>query len=350
LTPLIDEPLIEVKVDLDSLYYGASSLEDLVGMTGNHCMYTFDSLRSHIRSSTSSRFSIECGNLSNLPITNRGFNPKKIGFHRLPNVAICNAHLKEALGYKMTIYISFSGTERVRQTNYFYREEMAVINTAMNLAISLMKTNVKHDATLKPFGDQIGRMTKFETKVKGQFGKTLKNHTFSVGPRAMLLFAQQFGMAMEMLKTDQGIPTCMDSKMNGMRFDKDKCTLKEAYVAKAIKELNKGHYFSANLAGIKNVFKERPEYTLQMDAAYYESLPYEDEDLSTNDLVQNFVNQCVQRLYEELRTKIIQIVTHAQFVYYFDIGVDVSSLDPELDLVTLSAPLSDCVETILGKP
>jgi hypothetical protein len=67
--PLIFNPQLEIKVDLDSLYYGDASLETLIDMTGVNCEYSFESLRTHIRSSNSSRQAILCNQLLNYPIS-----------------------------------------------------------------------------------------------------------------------------------------------------------------------------------------------------------------------------------------------------------------------------------------
>jgi hypothetical protein len=351
--PLIDLPLLEIKVDIDSLYFGAPDLATLVGMTGENCMYNFESVRKHIRSSAGSRFSIECGDLANYPISSRGFHPKKIPFHRLPNVVICNCFLTEALGHKMTIYLSFTGVERLRKTNYFYRDEMAVINTALNLTVSHMKDKALTDDTIKIFADQIGRLTSFEQQVVGDFGKVIENRTSSLGPKAMKVFAQLFDRALTSINCEDGIDLCLDPKFNGMRFDKGKCLLKRAYISKALDALNKGHYFTANLAGIKNVFKERTEFTLTMDEAYYsgssdDNLFY--PGMTTNGRIQSFVDLCVNTLYTQLKTKIVEVLPEKQDIYFFDIGVELSSLDSNLDFVSLTNPAFENLQRILEEP
>jgi hypothetical protein len=350
-SPLTEYPLLKVKVDIDSLYYGAPTLEELVEVTGSKGRYSMSSLRSHFFASTGSRFSIECGDLVNYPITNRGFNPKKIGFHRLPNVVLADCLLEKACGHQMTIYISFTGVERIRQTNFFYKEEMAVINSAMNLAVYDMKIGTRTNAELNEVADQISRFPTFETKVKGDFGKNLKNRRTVIGPKAMKMFARKFDEALLSFELGGGVKTCMDPKFNGMRYDTNKSELAEVNVKKAIEALNKGHYFSANLAGIKNSFKERSDLSLTMDAHFYSNRIIETstEPFNAFEHIQAFVQSKVPILYEELRSEIMQVVRGSQFIYYFDIGVELASLDPKLDLVTMTEPANAALVEILNK-
>jgi len=323
--------------------------EDVVRMNGDSCSYSFESLRKHTFASTGSRFSIECNGLYNYPISNRGFNPKTIGLHRLPNVKLVDCTLEKAGGHKMTIYISFSGVDKIRQTNYFYREEMAVINSAMNLASFNMSLRASSDSDYADVRDQIGRLNSFETKVKGKFGKILMNRKSSLGPKAMRLFAEMFDRALISFEGSDGVKVCTDPKMNGMRYDAGCSLLVDANVAKAITALNRGHYFTANLAGIKNTFKERPDLTLTLDDAYHDNFDEDEREGDAYVCIQKFVESRVRLLYRELRTEMIQVVEDSDFLYYFDVGVEITSMDDALDLVTLTTPADEALRVILDR-
>jgi hypothetical protein len=354
LIPLVEEPLVQVKVDIDSLYYGADSLEELVNMTGKKCQYTLNSVTDHFYSSTGSRFKIQCGGLNNYPISSRGFRTKEISFHRLPNVILFKCSLNSAPAHPMAIYISFTGVERIRQTNMFYQEEMSVINTALNLTVFTMKSFSTTDVDLLEYADQISRLPVFETKVKGQFKKNVKDSKSFLGPKAMLLFASTFDTCLKSLQGETGLGNCLNPKFNGMRYDDGKCLLEENNVILAIKSLNKGHYFTANLAGIKNVFKELPTLRLLLNEEYYlgsdVSLDEFDESPDVFEKVQTFVDESLKRLYDVLRTRMVEIVPGEESIYYFDVGVELSSLDPDLDLVTLMTPAYTSLDTILQQP
>jgi hypothetical protein len=349
--PLIFNPQLEIKVDLDSLYYGDASLETLIDMTGVNCEYSFESLRTHIRSSNSSRQAILCNQLLNYPISSRGYKQKMIRFHRLPNVAICNCSLTHALGHRMTIYISLTGIEHIRQTNYLYREEMAVINTAMNLTSSCLKLLSSDESEEDNFNDQIGRLTSFDQSVKGNFSKYLSNRVSHLGPRAMKLFAYHFDDFLLSLLEEGGVDNCMNPKFNGMRYDENQCKLNRDFVERAILSINRGHHFTANLAGFKNAYKENPDYTLRIDRQFYRDIEFgTDEDDHIDPYIQRFVDGCVRSLYEQLRTDIVQIVEDSRLMYYFDIGVDIRCLDPNRDLVCHNEEALTCMQTLLQIP
>jgi hypothetical protein len=329
----------------------------LIAMIGTNCMFTFESLRSHIRASKGSRLSVECGDLRNYPISSRGYKPKRVGYHRLPNVALITCHLQRALGHRMTIYISFTGVERLRESNFYYREEMAVINTALNLAVSNMKTLAADNPEFQVYADQIGKLSSHETKVKGDFAANLVNRTESLGPGAMGIFARQFDLAFASLQNGRGLDFCMDPKLNGMRYNKGESLLKREYVAKAIKALNQGHYFTANLAGIKNTYKERDDFTMTMNEAFYATSEPDrqfEDGSDINELIQEFVSDKVKQLYTELRTDIFKMDPDLELplneVYFFDIGVEFTSLDEDLDLVSLATPGYEMLDKILKEP
>ena len=338
-----------LKLDLDSGYFIFPELHGLIVMIGTKARFVLGSLRKHTFASTGSRFGLECGALYNYPISNRGFYPKNVGYHRFPNVQVCDAMLEQIAGHKLTVYISFTGVEKIRQSNFFYKEEMAVINSAMNLAMYKMKVGAARNTELREVADQMSRFTIFETKVKGEFGKNLKNKNLVIGPKAMQLFAKQFDLALESFQTIDGVKCCMDPKMNGMRYDTNKCELVDENVRKAIERLNRGHHFSANLAGVKNVFKERTDLTLSLNAQFYNAIP-DSEDFDVNATIQEFVESKVPVLYEELRTTIFEISPGSDAIYYFDIGVELTSLDRYLDLVTLTDPADKALRKILEKP
>jgi hypothetical protein len=320
-------------------------------MTGTNCEYSFESLRTHIRSSSSSRQAIMCNNLLNYPISIRGYKQKQIRFHRLPNVVMCQCHLGHALGHRMTIYISFTGIDYIRQTNYLYREEMAVINTALNMTSSYMKLLASSDPTMEEFADQIGRLCSFEQKVKGSFSRNIMNRVSHLGPKAMRLFAKHFDKALLTLMEHGGLMTCMDPKFNGMRFDDDKCELKSEYVQKAIVAVNRGHYYTANLAGFKNCYKEKTEFTFRMDRHFYEREGFNPANGDHIDkYIQLFVDESLARLYEHIRTQVIEIIPAADEMYYFDIGVDIRCLDDNIALVSLNQESLSCLESLLELP
>lgn len=341
-------PHLELKPDCDSVYFGHEEFESLVVMIGGNCEFSFESLRTHIRSCKSSRQAIMCNYLLNYPISIRGYRQKQVRVHRLPNVFLCHCNLGQALGHKMSIYIFFTGVEFIRQTNFLYREEMAVINSALNLTSYYLKLSFPNDESMQSIADQIGRLGSFETKVKGVFSKYIVNRTTHLGPKAMKVFAKYFDEALLSFMEPGGVENCMDPMYNGMRFDDDKCQLKKEYVEKAILALNRGHYFTANLAGFKNCYKERPEFTLRLDRDFYRiQEEVNGGEVPLNEYIQKFVDRSVKKIYRHLRTEVFQIAEGLEEMYYFDIGVEIRCLDDNVDLVTLGSESLFCMQELL---
>jgi hypothetical protein len=320
-------------------------------MIGGNCEFSFESLRTHIRSCKSSRQAIMCNHLLNYPISIRGYKQKQVRVHRLPNNFLCYCNLGQALGHKMAIYIFFTGVEFIRQTNFLYREEMAVINSALNITTYFLKLSVPDDEDMESIADQVGRLGSFETKVKGVFSNYIVNRTTHLGPNAMKQFAKYFDEALVSLMEPDGVSNCMNPMYNGMRYDDDKCQLKREYVEKAIVALNRGHYFTANLAGFKNCYKEKPEYTLRLDHDFYRNEENGNGGPALlNEHIQRFVDRTVTHIYDHIRTEVIEIVAGSEEMYYFDIGVEISCLDPNIDLVSLGPESLACMQELLELP
>ena len=301
------------KFDADSAYYGSCFLKILIEMCGTSIQYSMNSLNFHNNSSTGSRWSISCNDILAHPMTIRGLEAGTISMNRLPNVKIIEGHFNAIPGHVLAIYITFVGIERIRKTNYLNLEEMAVVNTALNYASMGMK---KLDDSSDHANDTKIRLPFFETKVRGAFSRFITNRKEHISPKSMLLFVQCVDDAFQYIFDKEDPEIFLSTEYTGMRFDEGDNGLDPRKFKEAILSLKRGMYFSASIAGMKEVFKEKPEFIQTFNTS--------DEDTYSRARWEQFVADAPQKAHDFLKEKVfVGATVGAENVYHFDLGLEV---------------------------
>jgi hypothetical protein len=299
------------KFDVDSIYFGAHTLKRLVDMCGKNCQFSFNSLLYHSNSAMGSRFSIDCRDLKYHPLLLRGLNAGAIGYERLPNIRLCDCHLNAVPGHVMSIYITLTGVDRIRQSNHLCHEELAIINAALNLATCGLKQKRVHQL----YNDSVMRMPKFETKVRGKFGNHVKNSRVSFGPNVMEGFAKLFDDSLKKILERTDLIKFLDPTWTGMRFD-NKQGLDRVKLNAARECLKRGVHFTASLAGIKDIFKEDETFIAGFNTTLLNE--YNSTEFS------RFIETGTHNAYNFLRKKVfVKSVVNEKDIYHFDLGLEI---------------------------
>jgi hypothetical protein len=284
-------------------------------MCGTECSFSVNSRTYHNNSSTGSRWSVDCRQLKNHPMTVRGYEAGCISMDRLPNMRVFDGHLKAIPGNIMAIYITLTGVERIRKTNYLYLEEVAVINAALNLAGMSVKTSPGASDT---YNDTSIRIQYFETKVRGKYSKHLTNKRETVSPISMKNFVRYVDDALAFILKSNDPTKYMHWIYSGMKFDKGDGLDKDKFLA-AIETMKRGVYFSASLAGVKETFKERKEFIYHFNVG--PGTAYSDPAWN------KFIEEASEEAYDFMKNKLFKdAIIGATDVYHFDIGLEVTPL------------------------
>lgn len=264
---------------------------------------------------TGSRYSMDCRGLENTPMTLRGFNAGTFNYSRMPNIPICECYLKEIPGHTVSIYLTFTGVKRLRKTNFLYLEELAIVNAAKNLAIMTMKSD--DSESLDKYRDIIKGFVKSESSVRGGYRRYQANSRKSFGPQVMRIFAGLFDESLDVIINSDDILTYMAPTYTGMRFDVDDGGLCPQKLKEAAESLKRGVHFTANLAGIKEVFKENPDYIRHFDGTR--------DNRCSQRKVNAFVKKSVKSAYKYMRDEVFHSPLREPVdPYQFDIGLEIS--------------------------
>jgi hypothetical protein len=211
----------------------------------------------------------------------------------------------------MSIYLTLSGLDRVRKTNYFTHEELAIINGALNLASFVLKT--KNSDIL--YNDSVMRLPKFETKVRGKYGNYVKNSRVNFGPNAMKKFSEVFDNALQKICEMDDLVTFLTPLYTGMRFD-DGEGLDPIRLKAAAECLSRGVHFTANLAGIKDIFKEKESFIAEFNTDF--SKQYNDADW------ERYMKGVTEDAYKFLKKEVfVNSVVSDKDIYHFDLGLEI---------------------------
>jgi hypothetical protein len=302
------------KLDADSVYYGSPTCNRLVGMCGTECQFSINSLLQHNYASSGSRWSMDCRALTNHPITLRGYEAGCVNYNRLPNTHVMDCHLKSMPGNIMSIYITLTGVERIRKTNFFYLEEVALVNAALNLASMEIKTT---ESESDIFNDTSMRIQYFETKVRGKFSKHITNRRENVGVQSMRNFSDYFDKALAYILADTEWERFMNPDYSGMKFDKGDGLCKKKFKA-AIETFKRGIYYSANLAGVKESFKETNTFIRHFNDG-------KEENKYTQTKWTEFIKKSSDHAYDFLKDEVFKgALKTPRDVYHFDIGLEIT--------------------------
>jgi hypothetical protein len=245
-------------------------------------------------STTGSRFALDNRELHNNPISGRGFRLQTVNLKRTPNIELFCCHLKEFPAHRMPIYLHWAGLARVRDTNYFTYNEVAVVNMVLNLTRLFLVKEL--DERPEAMTDQLSKLKLFETDVPGPSSKTLTGHTYRLSSSSMLEFGQVFMNALDTLSgSDTEFDRAFTKYMTGMDFKGNSGEkLHVGYMKAFCRSLKQNCYFVASLAGCKDAFHEKEYFTVR----------FEREDHLTVDHLQRMVKKTTSEIYRMLRENV----------------------------------------------
>jgi hypothetical protein len=311
---------------LDSIYFGSHDFAEVVKGCGSRCGFTVNSMTRRTNSTTGSRFALDNRELSNDPITGRGLKLQTLNMSRVPNIEVARCHLNELPGYDMPIYLHWLGLSRVRETNYFTNNELAVINMVLNLTrLDLVRGSTKRHETVT---EELAKLKVFESKVKGATADILKSKKYHLGRGSMDEFATTF---MKMLKhmcemTPVQFEQSFTPFITGMHFDGMlRENLNVRYMMSFCRSLAHNCYFCASLAGCKRIFHNKKALCHK-----FETL----EQLDSNHLT-TMVKKFTAEIYRCIREEIFVIPKRPRkkydgdIQYHFDFGLEYSPLKEE---------------------
>jgi hypothetical protein len=205
------------QADADSLCFGSHNLPDLVNGCGTKCAWSLNSMTRRTGSTTGSRFALDNRELVNNPITGRGLRLQTVNLKRTPNIELFCCHLKCFPAHRMPVCLHWLGLERVRDTNCFTCNEVAVVNMALN--VTHPNIVLKDSERDEPMTDQLSKLKLFETTVPGPSSKSLTGHSCKLSSDSMLEFGQEFMEALEILSNDSlEFDSCFTKHIAGMDF------------------------------------------------------------------------------------------------------------------------------------
>jgi hypothetical protein len=257
---------------------------------------------------------MDTSNLTLQPIITKSAKLEKVDLSLLPNIKIAECNNKELFGHSMAIYISYIGAQRLRKTNMFRNEELAIIISAMNYAKRLLGQDVDLSESDK---SQISNLPVYETKVGcADISSVKKNTRGIVGRENMARFAKAFTEGLETLATDDCDSEYYSSTYIGMTFVESlEEKLDIPYMKRFAKDLAINHYFTASCAGFKNIFKKTP-LTIDLN----QKRDRDGEYIYNLDSIQQHIQGKVNDIYTKLREDVFKDVNFGSVFYFVDIA------------------------------
>jgi hypothetical protein len=295
-----------LEFDCDSAYFGEHSLEALITAMGTNCTFALDSLLDRWKASNGFRFGLDTTRVVEDPIYYKSFKAKKINLEALPNVKIATCNLTGLQGYTMAIYVSYLGSKFVRKSNMFRNEELAVITAGMNLVKHMLcnKTDLSSRTKLACSGIPI-----FESKSAERVLDCCKvNARYVLNQANMKLFASQFQDALDWLGSPEG-DEMWRTEYVGMAFEEPLLEkLNFTVIKEFLDDFKHNHFFTANAAGFKEIFKEK-ELFIKIKASG-----------TGLDEIYPLVEEKIENIYQILKTEIFPGANFGSTYYFFDIA------------------------------
>jgi hypothetical protein len=255
---------------------------------------------------------MDTSNLDLEPIIAKSAIVEKVDLALLPNIKIAECNNKELFGHSMAIYLSYIGPTRLRKTNMFRNEELAVIISAMNFAKRLLATDDEIDETDR---SQLSNLPVFETKVDCAAISSVKKNTRGiVGRSNMVRFAKAFTQGLNELATNDCDDEYYSATYIGMTFLES--SLDIPFMKEFAKDLALNHYFTASCAGFKNVFKTK-DLTINLN----QERDGDGTPIYNLGNINEVVQTKVSRIYQILRQDVFKNVNFGSMFYFVDIAV-----------------------------
>jgi hypothetical protein len=240
---------------------------------------------------------------------------KSFNMKHTPNYSLMICNLNKLPDIPMYINLHWLGFPRLRATNYFNHNELAVINMILNLTRLTL---------LEEEEEELAKLRLFETKVKGPTAKYLRKKMNHLSPTSMLAFAEVFMDQLEDLATcsSEAFEECVTPYCAGMSFAVDlKEELSVPYMRCFTKSLFNNCYFVASLPGCKGFFHSRPDLHFVFEA----------EEHLTMDFLRSKILETTRAIYDFLRSEVFRIEgrrnqNDGNIQYHIDMGIEFSPL------------------------
>ena len=244
-------PNYHMKVDIDSLYaYNRSFKTLLQDCSAENCMLTLPATTAHTQTANGSRFFIDTVNMQNKPKI-RGINARKIGMEKFPNISIGTLSLRE-LHRPLTIYFYNMATPKITSTNMFTKEELAVLNTVLNMAREMSKdeaiSNDRQDLEksfldFHPFKSTYGTIS----------ARSCTRDYNELTMEEMIIFAKNMEISLKQVADNESEYPFWLPKYYQIISD-EPFTISREKLVETAKELNAGATYVASLSGVKKFF------------------------------------------------------------------------------------------------
>ena len=273
-----------LKVDVDSVYFGHNSFQELMKGFGGSVKSFVDSCKTRLDNSGSSRFGLCLKNngYAKVQIDVNGVYPDKIRLDYLPNMKLMECQVND-ISPRFYINMYFVGVGKMRPTTYFRNVEVKAVTALLNVArensIAVLKAslmlhnqgtnNAKKRAAqveLETFCD----MHLFESITGGTQDKRIKNRPTCLSNNSARIFASEFDRALEKYATcnDEEFEKIFSSSVSvgSHRKLSNRAMLQELAEMRAfLIKLKRGVFFCASCAGCKQDFYRNTDSQVLME-------------------------------------------------------------------------------------
>ena len=249
-----------------------------------------------------------------------------------PNIELMRCRLNELPCHQMVINLHWLGMPRLRGTNFFTHNEVALINVVLNLT-RLLLVNQNPGGREAHLTEELAKLKLFETVVKGPSAKLLKSKDYHLSNTAVSLFAETFMATLEKLSTmtHAMFVTRITKYSTGMSFEGElEEKLSFPYMRSFCKSLFNNSFFVASLAGCKSAFHSKPALRAKFETS---------ENLTMEALTMK-VGETTDLIYDYLREKVFLKQSSVDDVgtiqyndgniqYHMDLGIEFSPLEDD---------------------
>ena len=255
ISPFPGHPKFYLKGDIDSIYAANTNLNSLMKTFAKRSMWSIATTVLPVRKMWSSRFYLDTRGIINSPRVH--FNKaQKLSLNLFPSVEIGEIAIPR-LHRSFTLYLVNLATEAIMKDHMFNKTEIAVINSALNLARELSRvacessdglqhmTNDFRDS--KPFRSYYGPICKQ--------GAVWEYNEFQ--NKQTSVFAENFLKALKLISDNDTRYAFEKHNLHNVHSDLPFTPDREDMVHIA-SQLTKGSLFVLSLSGIKSFFNQEP--------------------------------------------------------------------------------------------
>jgi hypothetical protein len=224
----------------------------------------------------------------------------------------------------MVINIHWVGIQRLRGTNYFTHNELALINVVLNLTRLSLVNSEEVGTREAHLTEELAKLKLFETQVKGPAEKMLKSKDYHLSHSSVLLFSEEFmGILQHLAGLNQSeFNASLTTFSTGMSFGEELDEkLSFSYMRSFCKSLFYNSFFVASLAGCKSAFHSKPALRAKFET---------NEQLTMESLAAK-VEETTSLIYAHLRDNVFVMdlprsENDGNVRHHLDLGIEFSPL------------------------